>query len=115
MPSSSLPFAESNDITYYNVNVPGASESYNSFLVASDIVAPPGVLQISSFGFDDAQNDDVDMTNDVTDHWVEDNVQVQDHIGVEADKTAHPIVAQVADVHGIEAVSLFQDFDIAPQ
>ncbi len=70
------------DIASNNINVPGASTLYNTFLTAGGIVAPPGVLQISSFAFDYEGDDHVSLANDVTDHWVEDNTQVQDHIGV---------------------------------
>ena len=85
MAFSNIPGAASNDILR-NVNVLDASELYRTFLTAGNILAAPDVLQISSFGFDDEWDDSVDMTNDVTDHWVEDNVAVEDHIGVAPDK-----------------------------
>jgi len=39
-------------------------------------------LQISSFAYDYEGDDRVALTNEITDHWVEDNTAVQDHIGV---------------------------------
>lgn len=68
---------------YNNTNVPGVSETFSTFLTAGGIVAPPGVLQISSFGFDYEGDDRVLLRNQITKHWVEDNTAVQDHIGVE--------------------------------
>lgn len=70
------------DILNSNFNVPGASDTYNTFLTAGAIVAPPGVLQISGFAYDDEKEDHVGLANEITDHWVEDNTTVQDHIGV---------------------------------
>lgn len=65
-----------------NDNVVGASLSYQSFLVAGSITQPFGVAQIGPFAFDYEGDDSVTLQNDITDHWVEDNVAVQDHIGV---------------------------------
>lgn len=70
------------DILSSNYNVSGASDTYKTFLTAGGIVAPPGVLQISSFAFDYEGDDEVMLGNEITDHWVEDNNAVQDHIGV---------------------------------
>lgn len=71
-----------NAFTNNNINVAGASTLYNSFLVGGEIVAPFGVAQIGPFAFDYEGDDSVSLVNDITDHWVEDNVAVQDHIGV---------------------------------
>lgn len=68
--------------TNHNINVDGASTLYNSFLVASEFGVPPGVAQIGPFAFDYEGDDTVSLVNDITDHWVEDNVAVQDHIGI---------------------------------
>lgn len=70
------------DILSNNFNVPGSSTTYQTFLTAGGIVAPPGVLQISSFAFDYEGDDHVGLGNEITDHWVEDNTAVQDHIGI---------------------------------
>lgn len=65
-----------------NTNPDIAPDLYSSFLVAGDITAPPGVLQIGPFEFSYEGDDSVVLTNEITDHWVEDNTAVQDHIGV---------------------------------
>lgn len=65
-----------------NVNVPGAADLYQSFLVLGAVDAPFGVKQIGPFAFDDEQDDSVNLSNEITDHWVEDNTAVQDHIGI---------------------------------
>lgn len=65
-----------------NENVAGAADDYQSFLVTGSVEAPLGVQQISGFAFDYEGDDSVDLQNEITDHWVEDNVAVQDHIGV---------------------------------
>lgn len=71
------------DIQSANFNVPGASQQFGTFLTVGGIVAPPGVLQISSFAFDYEGDDNVSLRNEITKHWVEDNTAVEDHIGVE--------------------------------
>lgn len=70
------------DILSNNQNVPGVASNYEVALTAGGIVAPPGVLQISGFAYDDEQEDHVNLSNEITDHWVEDNTAVQDHIGL---------------------------------
>lgn len=70
------------DILNNNQNVSGVSTNYQTALTAGGIVAPPGVLQISGFAYDDEQEDHVILGNEITDHWVEDNTAVQDHIGL---------------------------------
>lgn len=70
------------DILSNNQNVPGVADNYQTALTAGGIVAPPGVLQISGFAYDDEQEDHVGLANEITDHWVEDNTSVQDHIGL---------------------------------
>lgn len=76
------PDAANVDIIDNNINVPGASSLYDTFLTAGGIIAPPGVLQISSFAYDYEGDDHVLLANEITGHWVEDNTQVQDHIGI---------------------------------
>jgi hypothetical protein len=70
------------DIQSSNFNIPGASQTYGTYLTAGGIVAPPGVLQISGFAYDDEQEDTVDLSNEITDHWLENMTAVQDQIGV---------------------------------
>lgn len=71
-----------NSFTNHNINVDGAPDLYNSFLVTGEFAAPLGVAQIGPFAFDYEGDDTVSLVNDITDHWVEDNVAVQDHIGI---------------------------------
>jgi hypothetical protein len=70
------------DATFGDVNVPGAVCLYQSFLIAGTVVPPLGVQQIGPFAFDFEGDDSVDQENEVTDHYLEDNTAVQDHIGV---------------------------------
>ncbi len=65
-----------------NVNVPGASDLYQSFLVQGDTTPPLGVKQIGPFEFDFEGDESVDLDNEITDHWLEDNTAAQDHIAV---------------------------------
>jgi hypothetical protein len=67
--------------TLGDVNAPGAGELYQSFLYPTT-VAQEGVGQIGPFTFDYEGDDSVDQANEITDHWVESNDAVQDHIGV---------------------------------
>lgn len=70
------------DLFNSNLNTPGVVNDYQTFLTVGGIIAPPGVLQISGFAYDDEKEDRVGLVNEITDHWVEDNTAVQDHIGV---------------------------------
>lgn len=65
-----------------NVNVPGAVGNYASLLTTGDTIAPLGVKQIGPFQFDDEGDDIVSQHSEITDHFVEDNTAVQDHIGI---------------------------------
>lgn len=65
-----------------NFNVSNAASNFQNFLVNRSILAPIGVKQIGPFAFDYQGDDSVEMDNDVTDHYLEDNTAVQDHIGV---------------------------------
>jgi hypothetical protein len=68
--------------TQGSVNVPGAAALYQSYLYPT--LGPiAGVGQIGPFSFDDEQDDTVIGANTITDHFVENNEAVQDHIGVE--------------------------------
>lgn len=68
------------DIFLTNTNVPGVAGEFSTFLTMGDVIAPAGVLQISSFAFDYEGDNRVTLSNEITDHWVEDNTSVQDHI-----------------------------------
>lgn len=65
-----------------NVNAKDMVAQYDLAFNGRTILAPKGVQQIGSFAFDYKGTDIVSMSNDVTDHWLEDNTAVQDHIGV---------------------------------
>lgn len=65
-----------------NFNVSGAGDRYLQAFVNRSILAPIGVKQIGPFAFDYQGDNTVDMENEITDHYLEDNTAVQDHIGV---------------------------------
>lgn len=65
-----------------NFNASGAADRYKQAFINRSVLAPIGVKQIGPFAFDYQGDDTVDMNNDVTDHFLEDNTAVQDHIGV---------------------------------
>lgn len=67
--------------SFANHNVKGASDLYNSWLVAGDL-SDYGSAQIGPFFFDYRGEESAHLDNEITDHWVEDNTAVQDHIGV---------------------------------
>lgn len=65
-----------------NVNAKDMAQQYDNAFNGRTVLAPKGVQQIGAFAFDYKGDDIVQMDNDVTDHWLEDNTAVQDHIGV---------------------------------
>lgn len=65
-----------------NVNAKDVAQQYDVAFNGRTVLAPKGVQQIGAFAFDYKGDDVVNMENDVTDHWLEDNTAVQDHIGV---------------------------------
>lgn len=65
-----------------DVNVSGTSQSYQAFLTSGKTIAPNGVRQIGPFAFDYEGDDNVRQDSEITDHFVEDNTAVQDHIGI---------------------------------
>lgn len=79
LPVTTLPGAGAFDA---NVNVPGAAEQYSFYLTTGDTIAPFGVKQIGPFQFDDEGDDTVSQHSEITDNFVEDNIAVQDHIGI---------------------------------
>lgn len=66
----------------FNVNPSDIADRYSSAFYDRTVLAPKGVKQIGAFSFDYKGGESVTMDNDVTDHWLEDNTAVQDHIGV---------------------------------
>lgn len=65
-----------------NVNAPNVVDNYSKAFNGRTILVPTGVGQIGAFAFDYRGDDEVDIEAEVTDHWLEDNTAVQDHIGV---------------------------------
>lgn len=65
-----------------NVNAKDFAQQYDAAFNGRVVLAPKGVQQIGAFAFQYKGDDVVTMDNDVTDHWLEDNTAVQDHIGV---------------------------------
>lgn len=56
--------------------------SYSFALGNYTFIAPQGVAQIDTFAFDYQLSNQVVLENEVTDHWLENNTGVQDHIAV---------------------------------
>lgn len=73
--------SEQKDILNNN-NAPGAPAAYSHEYQNRVVIAPVGVGQIGAFAFDYHGQDEVSMDNDVTDHWVESNLSVQDNIAI---------------------------------
>jgi hypothetical protein len=65
-----------------NVNAKDVAQQYDAAFNGRTVLAPIGVQQIGAFAFDYQGDASVDMENEATDHWLEDNTAVQDHIGV---------------------------------
>jgi hypothetical protein len=65
-----------------NVNAPGFVTNFANALAACTIIVPEGVAQIGAFAFDYQEVEEVELDAEITDHWLEDNVAAQDHIGV---------------------------------
>lgn len=65
-----------------NVNAKDVAQQYSEAFNGRNVLAPKGVQQIGAFAFDYKGDDTVMMENEATDHWLEDNTAVQDHIGV---------------------------------
>lgn len=67
-----------------DVNPPGIASLYQGFLTGRIVAVPQGsgLQQIGGFAFDYTGDEVVTMDNEITDHWLEDNTAVQDHIGV---------------------------------
>lgn len=82
IPAPFIPLSTFAQFTSGDINVPGASENYQTFLASGFTVAPQGVLQIGPFAFDYEGDDNVSQASEITDHFVEDNTAVQDHIGI---------------------------------
>lgn len=65
-----------------NVNPNGISKLYSDEYFDRVVVAPSNLKQIGGFAFDYEGDDMVTTESEATDHWLEDNVAVQDHIGL---------------------------------
>lgn len=78
-----------------NINAPDVVRNYSNAFNNRTILVPKtmgigkrsklgdaGVGQIGAFVFDYHGDDEVDLETEITDHWLEDNTSVQDHIGV---------------------------------
>jgi hypothetical protein len=67
-----------------DVNPTGIAADYQAALQDRILVVPvgSGLRQIGGFAFDYTGDEIVTMDNEITDHWLEDNTAVQDHIGV---------------------------------
>lgn len=64
-----------------NANPVNIVDIYQKALNGRTVIRPSGVEQIASFAFDYHGADVVTMESEATDHWLEDNTAVQDHIG----------------------------------
>jgi hypothetical protein len=66
----------------FNNNPPTAPSDYDKSIRSYSFIAPQGVGQIDTFAFDYQVSSKVTLENEITDHWLEDNTSVQDHIAV---------------------------------
>lgn len=57
---------------------------FSSFANAA-IVKPKDFYGIAGFVFDGIDSEEIDLENDITDHYIEDNTAIQDHIAVRPD------------------------------
>lgn len=90
--SASLPFTipglpvassiQAGNLNLNNLNPAGAGDRYLQSLVNRSILVPIGVGSVETFVFDYKGDESVDMHSDISDHYLEDNTAVQDHIGV---------------------------------
>lgn len=65
-----------------NQNAQDVVNRYLAIRYGYTIVAPQGIRQIDTFAFDYKGDEEVNIETEITDHWLEDNNAVQDHIGV---------------------------------
>lgn len=65
-----------------NVNAPDVVSNYNNEFYGRTVLIPKGVGQVGAFTFDYRGTDEINIDTEITDHWLEDNTAVQDHIGV---------------------------------
>ena len=63
-------------------NVSGTATAYQTFLKSGMTVPPNGVKQIGPFSFDYTGDSNIKQTSEITDHFVESNFAVQDHIAI---------------------------------
>lgn len=65
-----------------NGNAPDFVKNFDDAVSKCSIVVPNGVAQIASFAFDYRETEEVHLDAEITDHWLEDNTAVHDHIAV---------------------------------
>lgn len=65
-----------------NVNQPNAASDYNDAFTSRTILVPIGVSQIGAFAFDYHGTDEIDLSLEAPDHWLEDNSAAQDHVAI---------------------------------
>lgn len=87
IPTGLQPVGEDELIAAYpnqNYNAPGAAAAYSLAYQNRAVIAPAGVAQIGAFAFSYQGQAEADLSNEITDHWVESNTTVQDQIGVKS-------------------------------
>ena len=72
-----LPF-----ISSLNKNLSITPAAYSAAIAKYVYMAPQGVGQIDAFAFDYQTTNQVRLENEITDHYLEDNSAVQDHIAI---------------------------------
>lgn len=65
-----------------NVNAPDVVTSYISAFNGRTVIAPQGVGQIGAFAFDYQSDDEVDLSSEIPDHFLESNAAASDHIAL---------------------------------
>jgi len=72
-------------------------QTVNQFIVRP--TGSPGLLGISGFLFDIIDDENVDLDSDITDHYVENNTAIQDHIALRPEQfTLKGFVAELTDI-----------------
>ena len=90
-----------------NYNPATTPAAYSAALAKYIFAAPQGVGQIDTFAFDYKISTQVTLNNEITDHWLEDNTAVQDHIAVKPNiVTMRGYVAELVFTESIIAAVL---------
>ncbi len=71
-----------------NVNAPNFVQNFANAIENCSIIVPQGVQQIGSFAFDYRESEEVDLENELSVHYLEDNTAVSDHIAIRPDVVA---------------------------